>query len=76
MNKRVKIEIPQDLYRLISRYGDLHGLDAGDYATMALARHLEDLHDLAAAEATMDRIYAGERIYTAQEMERELGLDD
>ncbi|QGG89478.1 hypothetical protein GH983_02890 [Agrobacterium sp. MA01] len=51
MNKRVTIQIPDDLYRVISRYGDLHGLDPDDYATMALQRHLEDLQDIAAAEA-------------------------
>lgn len=53
MNKRVTIEIPEEVYRLLDRYGGLHGLDADDYATMALRRHLEDLHDIVVADAAL-----------------------
>lgn len=73
MNKRVAIEIPEEMYRRISLYGDLIGLDADDYATMALARHLEDLQDAAAAEAAMKRIRSGEdRVLSSQEFWRDL----
>ncbi|MBC7148644.1 MAG: CopG family transcriptional regulator [Rhizobium sp.] len=42
---------------------------------MALARHLEDLQDAAAAEAAMKRIRSGEdRVLSSQEFWR--GLDD
>lgn len=75
MNKRVTIQIPDDLYRVISRYGDLHGLDPDDYATMALQRHLEDLQDIAAAEAAMKTIQSGEdRVVSSKEFWH--GLDD
>ena len=41
-----------------------------------IEQHLEDLHDIALAEAAMERIKNGERTYTWEEMERELGLED
>ena len=75
MNKRVTIGIPEEMYRLITQYGDLHGLDADDYATMALARHLEDLQDIAAAEAAAKRIKGGDdRVVSSGEFWR--GLHD
>lgn len=75
MNKRVTIEIPEEIHRLITQYGDLHGLDADDYATLALERHLEDLHDIAAADAAMKRIRGGkDRVLSSEEFWR--GLDD
>lgn len=73
MNKRVTIEIPEDIYRLLSRYGDLHGLDADDYATMALGRHLEDIRDIAVANAEIARIRSGEsKTVPLEEVWREL----
>ena len=40
MTKRVTIEIPEKMYFLLSKFGGLHDMDADDYATMALGRHL------------------------------------
>jgi len=75
MNKRVAITIPEGMHRLITQYGDLHGLDPDDYATMALQRHLEDLQDIAAAETAMTRIQSGEdRVLSSKEFWN--GLDD
>ncbi len=37
MDRRVTLEIPEEMHRLIAKYGDLHGLDPDDYATMATA---------------------------------------
>lgn len=56
MSKRVAIEIPEEVYRLLDRYGARHGLDADDYATMALRRHLEDLRDIVVADAALKEL--------------------
>ena len=75
MNNRASIEIPVEMHRLVTRYGDLHGLDANDYATMALARHFEDIHDIAVADEAMKQIRSGEdKVLTSEEFWR--GLDD
>ena len=41
---------------LLDRYGGRHGLDADDYATMALRRHLEDLRDIVVADAALKEL--------------------
>jgi RHH-type rel operon transcriptional repressor/antitoxin RelB len=41
-----------------------------------IEQHLEDLHDIALAEAAMERLKNGERTYTWEEMEREVGVED
>ncbi|CDZ57205.1 type II toxin-antitoxin system RelB family antitoxin [Neorhizobium galegae] len=75
MNKRVAIEIPEAMHGLLSRYADIHGFDTDAYVAQVLHRHLEDLHDLAAAERAMEDIRNGNsRTYTMDQLERELGL--
>ncbi|MND64363.1 hypothetical protein D3C80_556990 [compost metagenome] len=77
MNKRVAIEIPKAMYRLLGRYADLHGFDTDAYAAQVLHKHLEDLHDIAIVEAHLEEVRNGNsRTYTMEELEKELGLDD
>ncbi len=77
MNKRISIEIPEPMYLLLNRYADLHGFDADSYIAQVLHRHLEDLHDIAAAEAAMERIRNGNsKTYTMDQLETELGFKD
>ena len=76
MNKRVTIEMPEEMHRLIAEYAAQAGAEPEAYVKEVLEQHLEDLHDIALAEAAMERIRNGERVYTWDEMERELGLED
>ncbi|SMF44671.1 RHH-type transcriptional regulator, rel operon repressor / antitoxin RelB [Xaviernesmea oryzae] len=76
MNKRVTIEMPDEMHRLIAEYAAQAGAEPDAYVKDILEQHLEDLHDIALAEAAMERMRNGERTYTWEEMERELGLED
>lgn len=77
MTKRVTIEIPEKMYFLLSKFGSLHDMDANDYATMALGRHLGDIHDLAIAEQAWREYLAGDRkTYTLEEMRSVFELED
>jgi RHH-type rel operon transcriptional repressor/antitoxin RelB len=77
MTKRVTIEIPEKMYFLLSKFGDLHDMDADDYATMALGRHLADIYDLAIAEQAWREYLAGDRkTYTMEEMRSVYELEE
>ncbi|GGF97077.1 hypothetical protein GCM10010924_26500 [Rhizobium wenxiniae] len=77
MNKRVAVEIPEAMHRLLRRYADLHGFDTDAYAAQVLHKHLEDVHDIAIVEAHLEEVRNGNsRTYTMEELEKELGLDD
>jgi len=76
MNKRVTIEMPEPMHRLLSRYTDLHGFDTDAYIAQVLHKHLEDLHDMAVADAYLKEVRNGNsRTYTMKHVERELGLN-
>ena len=55
----------------------LTGRDTQDQVREAILRGLEDMEDIAAADAAMQRLKSGEeRIYSAAEIRADLGLDD
>ncbi|MGV8936225.1 MAG: type II toxin-antitoxin system RelB family antitoxin [Allorhizobium sp.] len=77
MNKHVNIEIPDKAYQLIADQAVKTGTGTDADSLELIEQHLEDIQDLAAGEATMDRINAGEsRTHMLEEVKRELGLDD
>ena len=76
MNKRVTIEMPDEMHKLVAEYAAKAGAEPDAYVKDIIEQHLEDLHDIAAAEAAMERIRNGERTYTLEEVKRELGLED
>ncbi|MFN7102881.1 MAG: DUF6290 family protein [Pseudorhizobium sp.] len=76
MNKRVTIEMPDEMLKLVEEYAAGAGAAPDAYLRDVIEQHLEDLQDLAVAEEAMERLRNGERTYTWDEMERELGLGD
>jgi RHH-type transcriptional regulator, rel operon repressor / antitoxin RelB len=77
MNKRVTIEMPDEMMKLVEEYAAEAGSAPDAYMRDVIEQHLEDLHDIAAAEAAMERMESGEsRTYSLEEVVRELGLDD
>jgi RHH-type rel operon transcriptional repressor/antitoxin RelB len=76
MNKRVTIEMPDEMLKLVEKHAAEKGAAADAYMLDVIEQHLEDLHDIALAKAAMERIRNGERTYTWEEMERELDLED
>lgn len=76
MTKRVTIEIPEKMYFLLSKFGGLHDMDADDYATMALGRHLADLYDVAVADQAWREYMAGDqKTFTIDEIESIFEID-
>jgi|EndMetStandDraft_2_1072991.scaffolds.fasta_scaffold637603_2 RHH-type rel operon transcriptional repressor/antitoxin RelB len=75
MNKRVTIEMPDEIHRLIAEHAAKAGAATDAYVLEVIEQHLEDLHDIAAADAAMERIERGEEeIVSAEEFWR--GMDD
>jgi RHH-type rel operon transcriptional repressor/antitoxin RelB len=76
MNKRVTIEMPDEMLRLVEEYAAEAGAATDAYLREVIEQHLEDLHDITAAEAAMQSIRDGEPTYTLEEVKQRLGLDD
>ncbi|MCD2179151.1 type II toxin-antitoxin system RelB family antitoxin [Rhizobium sp. C1] len=77
MNKRVTIEMPEEIHELLAAEAARGGVEPDAYVLDLVVQKLEDLHDIALAEAALERIRTGEsKVVSWEEMERELGLDD
>ncbi|MCD2172855.1 type II toxin-antitoxin system RelB family antitoxin [Rhizobium sp. C4] len=77
MNKRVTIEIPEEIHELVAAEAARGGMQPDAYVLDLIVRRLEDLNDIALAEAALERIRTGEsRTYSLAEVKAELGLDD
>lgn len=75
MNKRVTLEMPEEMHQLIVEYASEAGAEPDDYLRQMIQRELENLQDLAAADEAMKRIRSGEdKVVTSEEFWR--GLDD
>lgn len=76
MNKRVTLDMPEEMHQLIVEYASEAGAKPDDYLREMIQRHLEDLQDIAAAEAATESIRNGEPTFTLAEVKQRLGLDD
>jgi RHH-type rel operon transcriptional repressor/antitoxin RelB len=75
MNKRVTIEMPDEMMKLVEEYAAEAGAAPDAYVRDVIGQHLEDLHDIAVAEAAMERIRKGEdQVISSEEFWR--GMDD
>ncbi|MBP1850474.1 DUF6290 family protein [Rhizobium halophytocola] len=75
MNKRVTIEMPDDMHRLILKYAEEAGKAPDAYMLDILEERLEDAYFVKRAEEALDAIERGEsRIVSGEEFWR--GLDD
>ena len=75
MNKRVTIEMPEEMLEAIAEHAAKAGAKTDAYVLDLIEQHLEDLHDIALADAAMDRIRKGEdQVISSEEFWR--GLDD
>jgi len=75
MNKRVTIEMPEEIHELVAAEAARDGVEPDAYVLDLIVRKLEDLHDIALAEAALERIRSGEsKVVSGEEFWR--GLDD
>ncbi|BCH66904.1 MULTISPECIES: type II toxin-antitoxin system RelB family antitoxin [Rhizobium/Agrobacterium group] len=75
MNKAVAIDLPEDIHQLLSRRAAEAGTRLDTYVLELIEHHLEDLSDVAAADAALSRLKNGEdKVLSSEEFWR--GLDD
>lgn len=71
------IRLPEEIEARLERLAQATGRTKTFYAREAIKRHLDDLEDIYLAEETANRVRLGqERVYSLEEMRRELGLED
>lgn len=70
------IRLPEELERRLAELARRTGRTKTFYAREAIEVHLEDLEDYYLAAETAQRVREGtERVYSLEEMSRDLGLD-
>jgi RHH-type transcriptional regulator, rel operon repressor / antitoxin RelB len=77
MNKRVTLEMPEEMHKLVLQYAAEAGAEPDAYLLEMIEEQLEDAYFLRRAQEVLEARARGEsRTYTWDEMERELGVDD
>ena len=75
MNKRVTIEMPEEIHELMEAEAARGGMKPDAYVLDLIVQKLEDMRDIALAEAALERIRSGEsKVVSGEEFWR--GLDD
>ncbi|MDR7028749.1 type II toxin-antitoxin system RelB family antitoxin [Rhizobium rosettiformans] len=77
MNKRVTLEMPEEMHQLVLKYAAEAGTEPDAYLLEMIEEQLEDSYFLRRAQEVLEARERGEsRTYTLDEVKRELGLDD
>lgn len=77
MNKRVTLDMPEEMHKLLLQYAAEAGAEPDAYLLEMIEEQLEDAYFLRRAQEVLEARARGEsRTYTWDEMERELGVDD
>ncbi|MFN3319132.1 MAG: DUF6290 family protein [Allorhizobium sp.] len=77
MNKRVTLDMPEEMHKLVLQYAAEAGAEPDAYLLEMIEEQLEDAYFLRRAQEVLEARARGEsRTYTWDEMERELGVDD
>ena len=77
MNKRVTLEMPEDMHRLALKHATEAGAELDTYILDIIEEKLEDAYFLERAKEVLEARARGEsRSYTLEEVKSELGLDD
>lgn len=70
------IRLPDDIETRLAALADQTGRTKTFYAREAILTHLEDLEDYYLAERIMEKVRKGEeRLFSLDDVERELGLE-
>lgn len=70
------VRLPADIERRLDALVQETGRTKSYYVREALMEYLDDLEDIYLAEQVLERVRRGEeRVYTSEEVERDLGLD-
>ncbi len=73
----LSIRLPEEIETRLEHLAKETGRTKSYYAREAILEKIEDMEDVYLAEQTLERIRRGEeRVYSFEEVERELGLED
>ena len=73
----IAVRLPKEMEQRLNMLAQETGRTKTFYVQKALEEHLDDLEDQYLAESIMARVSSGqERLYSQQEVEAMLGLDD
>ena len=71
------VRLPADIERRLDALADKTGRTKSFYVREAILEHLDNLEDIYLAEQILERVRRGEeRVYTSQEVEQMLDLED
>jgi len=71
------IRLPEDIERRLDALADKTGRTKAFYIREMILNHIDDLEDYYLAADVVERLRKGEeRTFSAQEVRRDLGLDD
>ena len=77
MSKQTAVRLEDETYLRLQTLAMKTGRTATYYIREAIEAHLEEIEDLYLAEQTLDAVRLGkQRIYSANEVDKELGLAD
>lgn len=77
MNKRVTLDMPEEMHKLVLQYAAEAGAEPDAYLLEMIEEQLEDAYFLRRAQEVQEARARGEsRTYSLDEVKRELGLDD
>jgi len=77
MNRRVTLEMPEEMHRLVLKYAAEAGTEPDAYLLEMIEEQPEDGYFLRQAQEVLEARARGEsRTYSLDEVKRELGLED
>jgi RHH-type rel operon transcriptional repressor/antitoxin RelB len=73
----IALRLPPEVEKRLEALAKATGRSKSFYVREALLEHLEDMEDAYLAAATLERVRLGkERVFTTEEVRKDLGLDD
>lgn len=77
MSKATAVRLPDETYARLKALAERTGRTSTYYIREAIEAHLDDLEDIYLAEQTLERVRRGEEpVYSLDEVEKDLGLED
>jgi len=75
--KMLGVRLPPDIEQRLDALARETGRTKSFYVREAIVEHLDNLEDIYLAEQVLERVRRGEeRVYTSEEVERMLGLEN
>jgi RHH-type rel operon transcriptional repressor/antitoxin RelB len=73
----IALRLPPEIEERLEALAKATGRSKSFYVREALLEHLEEMEDAYLAAATLERVRLGkERVFTTEEVRKDLGLDD